>query len=581
MVGFLKYLSWKGWLFLIILVLIISREPNLIIHPRFWAEEGTCYFYNAYKNGFLNGLFFVPTRTAGYFSFLANISAAFASLVPIEYAPSITTLFSLSYLIIVFSIIIWGKSYLWNQTNKKILAVLLLLFAPTAIEEIWLNTINLQVYAGICSLCILFEDTSKASKFRLFFYRTLILINTLTGFYTSALLGGFILKWIWQRRKESIIQSSIIFVASIFQVIVFLQLKTLNQISYKKLAGYDLWKAFSYTLKFLILDPVLGQKPAAHFLNLLGIDIAAIVKSPHDNYVILCGWMSLIVIFLFLYVITIKKRDIINIILLVCFCSLSFLVTYGAIGGIPGGRYAGFPGLLLLFILLHNISIPSDFNRISQLKSGISSLISAITNRKHVLNGFLIMLLLISLSYGSCRFWHMKYDYENAPLWKKEIQQLKKNPSYTVTIFPYPRWKFSALTKNPVRQKKIFSPNKIYEAEGGTVTNDYMAKIADDIPGTSNKYILDFFQIRYKFNISEYGKYQLEIRLIAKDGKSNSLFIQLANGPKEAWHIPHFSPSWKWEKAPFEWKLDKGMHTISLYKREKMLIDQLRLVRIN
>lgn len=580
MIKFSKYSGWKTWFFSLILILIISREPNLILHPRFWAEEGSLYFFNAYKNGFLSGLFFVPAQTAGYFSFWANISAAVASLVPIKYAPSVTTLFSLSYLLLIFSIIIWGKSYLWNKTDKKILAVLLLLFAPTAIEEIWLNSINLQVYAGICSLCILFEDTSKAGKFRLFLYRILILANTLTGLYTSALLGGFLIKWIWQRRNETIIQSSIIFVASIIQVVIFLQLKFSDQISHKKLAGYDLWKAFSYTLKYFIIDPVFGPN-ADRILSMLGINIATITKSPHDNYVIVCGWMSLTLILLFFYFIIINKKDIKNAMLFLSFITLSFLVTYGAINGIPSSRYAAFPGLMVLFILLNNVTMPTIFSTTGHRKTGFSGFVSAIKNPKQFKNGFMILLIFISIFYGIRNFWNMKYNYENAPLWKNEIKQLEKNPSYTITIFPYPRWRFYYLTKLPIRQKEKFFPGVIYEAEDGLVFQDYITRLSDDIPGTSNKYILDFYTIIYQFDIPEQGRYQLEVRLIAKDGKSNSIFIQLDNKSKKAWHIQHHSLNWQWEKTPFKWEIDQGIHKITFYKRENTLIDQIKLVKIN
>jgi hypothetical protein len=140
-----------------IVFLIIYRSPELFIHPRLWAEEGTIFFKYIYENSFIDGLLMIPRYTAGYYSLSINTPITiFTHLLPIEYIPTATTYFSFLILLIPFVIILWGNSYLWDTLYKKILACLILLVTPSALTpEIWLNTINLQVYYGMSSLIIL------------------------------------------------------------------------------------------------------------------------------------------------------------------------------------------------------------------------------------------------------------------------------------------------------------------------------------------------------------------------------------------------------------------------------------------
>lgn len=72
---------------IIAIALIILRHFDFFINPRFWAEEGSVYFLNAYIHGF-SSLWF---GHQGYFSIIPNISTYLATLVPLEYAPIVTT----------------------------------------------------------------------------------------------------------------------------------------------------------------------------------------------------------------------------------------------------------------------------------------------------------------------------------------------------------------------------------------------------------------------------------------------------------------------------------------------------------
>ena len=96
---------FKLFLFFLILFLIFYRSPYIFIHGRFVAEEGSVYFANAFKNNFINTIFFID-YLSGYLNFWANLSSFFASIPAIEYAPLVTVYLSLIPKLLIFFFIL-------------------------------------------------------------------------------------------------------------------------------------------------------------------------------------------------------------------------------------------------------------------------------------------------------------------------------------------------------------------------------------------------------------------------------------------------------------------------------------------
>ena len=71
---------------------------------------------------------------------------------------------------------------------------LILFLSPPFIAEIWLNTLNSQIYLCLISILILFMI--NLSNFQKKFNNFLIFISGLSGIYTCALLPFFIHKYI-------------------------------------------------------------------------------------------------------------------------------------------------------------------------------------------------------------------------------------------------------------------------------------------------------------------------------------------------------------------------------------------------
>lgn len=113
----------------------------------------------------------------GYFSIIPNIGTAFASLVPLYYAPYVTLILSIVIQIINIYLIFYNPHKFWGLTKNKAYLFCILLFLPFS-EEVFLNTICSQFHLqlSVFLMIYLYQDT-KPSNLHLLFY----LLSFLSG----------------------------------------------------------------------------------------------------------------------------------------------------------------------------------------------------------------------------------------------------------------------------------------------------------------------------------------------------------------------------------------------------------------
>src|SRR6476659_827700 len=71
---------------------VLSRRPDALLNPQFFAEDGNVWFAEAYNFGWLKALFITHT---GYFQTLPRLGAALAFAVPLAHAPLVMNLIGL------------------------------------------------------------------------------------------------------------------------------------------------------------------------------------------------------------------------------------------------------------------------------------------------------------------------------------------------------------------------------------------------------------------------------------------------------------------------------------------------------
>lgn len=201
-------LSEKLCYLLLFAGLIIVRIPHAILHGRFWAEEGSIFFANAWHLTWSEALFAVHT---GYLNLTANAAGLLASCFPLAQAPLVTAAIALL-IHLVPAILILTSRTPWTQHRWTAFAALLALALPPAAQETWLNSINSQHHLAIAVGIILALDTER-TRVRFFHYAVLLLaaLSAPAAWFLSPLL---ILRALQERSPQRTIQT-LIFVGGI------------------------------------------------------------------------------------------------------------------------------------------------------------------------------------------------------------------------------------------------------------------------------------------------------------------------------------------------------------------------------
>lgn len=177
---------------------LLLRNPEVIRHPSFWAEELDLYFANAHAFGaaaFLEN----ASLHAGYLNLAASLAAWLAALVSLEHAARVTVglgflMQATPLLVAVFGRRRWAESV----TLRCLLAAVLLWFPyASGTAEAWLNTINAQVHFGVLGLLLVLGDEPLSRVGRVASNFGLLLAG-LSGPYAVALMPLFV----WRSHTE-------------------------------------------------------------------------------------------------------------------------------------------------------------------------------------------------------------------------------------------------------------------------------------------------------------------------------------------------------------------------------------------
>jgi hypothetical protein len=198
----------------IALILIISRRPDAILNPQFWAEDGTVFYAQAYNYGVINSLF-LPY--AGYLHTVPRLTAALSMLFPLKVAPLIFNLIAIVIQIIPVNIFISSRfSRLVPNLNYRIYISFLYLALPGC-NEINANITNAQWHIA---LLIFMAFVALPSRFLIsnFIDLIIIFIGGLTGPF-SILMMPVVLFIIFYKKINNIRINS--FTYTKFMVLMF------------------------------------------------------------------------------------------------------------------------------------------------------------------------------------------------------------------------------------------------------------------------------------------------------------------------------------------------------------------------
>ena len=174
--------------FFLIILISFYRSPYIFLNGRFIGEEANHHFLFALNNNFFSNLIYY-IELAGYYNFIPNFFTWIATFVPLENAPLVTVYGSFFIILLLPYLILFRESLLFKSKNQKIIGSFLLFLTPPFIAEIWLNSLNSQIYLCILSILILFMVNLNSIQKKI--NNLIILVSGFSGIYSFSLLPFF------------------------------------------------------------------------------------------------------------------------------------------------------------------------------------------------------------------------------------------------------------------------------------------------------------------------------------------------------------------------------------------------------
>lgn len=386
-------------------VLIGTRMPQIVLNGRFWAEEGTIFFVNAWT---LKPIQALLTPVGGYLNLVATTATLLARWgASLEWAPYATMAVALLFQLVPPLLLLLARDPWLADRRARLAGVLLLLFVPAA-EEIWLQTLHSQFELALAAGLILALAVPAEWQARLSI--AVLLLGPLCGPLVIALLPLFALRAVLDRSRGRVLQVAALGAGSAAQLLMFFSTGTERIYSTDPVVLLSLVSVKHLAIPFLGIGQ--AREIAAGLRNALasgqtpwGAVIAPLIAGPALLAAILVSraWAALW--------------------LLAAAATLAGAAYIGALDGAPalidefaGERYAFAPQSLLAITFL----------ALTMAARGGLRLVAA---------GLCLWLLIV----GQTQFRRPWPTVAHGPAWREQVALWRANPDYTLRIMP-PGW---------------------------------------------------------------------------------------------------------------------------------------------
>jgi hypothetical protein len=208
--------AWEEVLYLtLFMALVAVRIPN-ILNGRFWAEEGTVFFLNAWHMPWYQALF---VSYGGYLNITANgFSVLAAHIAPLEKACYVTSICGLLVQTIP-AILLTLSPDNWLKNRLTLIAALLIIATLPVSQEVWLSTIGSQCHLNLCAALIVVLGV-RLDWVR-HFNRVVLLLGPLSGPGAAFMVPLYFARAWFDRSRERLIQGLILSAATATQLLFF------------------------------------------------------------------------------------------------------------------------------------------------------------------------------------------------------------------------------------------------------------------------------------------------------------------------------------------------------------------------
>jgi len=183
--------------FVLAVLVVISRRPDAVTNPQFWAEDGLLWFAQAHNLGWWRVLFQPET---GYFCTLPRLTAALAQLLPLAAAPLLFNLVAILFQVLPVSFFLSSRFASLASLRSRLLLGFLYLALPNSFE-VNANVTNAQWHLALLACLVVLAEPARSLGWRCFDF-VMMVLSALTGPFAIMLLPVAGIAWGWRRRTK-------------------------------------------------------------------------------------------------------------------------------------------------------------------------------------------------------------------------------------------------------------------------------------------------------------------------------------------------------------------------------------------
>lgn len=194
--------SWRSrWLQVaLIAAIIVLRRPDALLHPQFWAEDGSVFFRDAYMSG-LRALFWPD---GGYFSTSSRLLAALGTCLPLKLVPAFFAWTAFLGQMLPVALLLGGRLDKAIPHAPARLALALAYALEPNPYELNINLTNLQWHLGLAAFLMVLAGPARGLWVRVG-EALFLLFTSLCGPFTIFLLPQAGWAFLRARRLERLL----------------------------------------------------------------------------------------------------------------------------------------------------------------------------------------------------------------------------------------------------------------------------------------------------------------------------------------------------------------------------------------
>jgi len=192
-------------IFALAVAAIVSRRPDALLNPQFYAEDGRVWFADAWNMGWAHSL---TLSEGGYLNTLPRLVCALAILVPLKSAPLLLNWAGILIQALPLNFLLSWRCSSWGPLWLRAFQASIYISLPNS-SELDVTITNAHWHLALLCCLVAFANPPRNTSWKLFDISVLILVG-LTGPWALVLAPLLLVFWFVRRQSWSLLMLSIL-----------------------------------------------------------------------------------------------------------------------------------------------------------------------------------------------------------------------------------------------------------------------------------------------------------------------------------------------------------------------------------